>query len=198
MSAEWMWWGRRPSDNRLHAVAPGDIALAAERGFTEALCGQQLPVGVELLSGPDGGPVCGACHLGATADLESELPALAPFIPAATGQDAAEMVDRSWPEDGPSSPTNTAFPTPVGRYPPPTNTLAILALVLAFAFWPLAIVFGHLARRQIRRTGESGRGLATAGLVIGYLVLGLVVLAVIALVVLVGAPAPTESPGMTP
>ncbi|MGH3912531.1 MAG: DUF4190 domain-containing protein [Pseudonocardiaceae bacterium] len=56
-----------------------------------------------------------------------------------------------------------------GRYPRPTNTLAIPALVLAFAFWPLAIVFGHRARKQIRRTGEGGRGLATAGLVIGYL-----------------------------
>ncbi|MGH8922092.1 MAG: DUF4190 domain-containing protein [Actinomycetes bacterium] len=85
-----------------------------------------------------------------------------------------------------------------GRYPPPTNSMAILALVFAFAFWPLAIVFGHLARRQIARTGESGRGLATAGLVIGYVVLGLTVLVVIAVVILVGATTPTGSPGMTP
>ncbi|MGH3913545.1 MAG: DUF4190 domain-containing protein [Pseudonocardiaceae bacterium] len=81
------------------------------------------------------------------------------------------------------------------HYRPPTNTMAILALVLAFAFWPLAIVFGHIARRQIARTGESGRGLATAGLVIGYVVLGLTVLLVIAVVILVGATAPTAPAG---
>ncbi|MGH3915568.1 MAG: DUF4190 domain-containing protein [Pseudonocardiaceae bacterium] len=81
------------------------------------------------------------------------------------------------------------------HYPPPTNTLAILALVFAFAFWPLAIVFGHLARRQIARTGESGRGLATAALVIGYLVLALTVLLIIAVVAVIGT---NRSPGVTP
>jgi uncharacterized protein DUF4190 len=50
-----------------------------------------------------------------------------------------------------------------------TNTMAILSLVLAFVFWPLGIVFGHMARRQIRQTGEGGSGLATTGLVLGYL-----------------------------
>jgi hypothetical protein len=47
--------------------------------------------------------------------------------------------------------------------------MAILSLVFAFVFWPLGIVFGHMARRQIRRTGEGGAGLATAGLVLGYI-----------------------------
>jgi uncharacterized protein DUF4190 len=50
-----------------------------------------------------------------------------------------------------------------------TNTMAILSLIFAFVFWPLGIVFGHMARGQIRRTGEGGAGLATAGLVIGYI-----------------------------
>jgi len=35
-----------------------------------------------------------------------------------------------------------------------TNTMAILALVFAFVFAPLGIVFGHMARTQIRQTGE--------------------------------------------
>lgn len=79
-TADFVWWGRRPRDNRLHAVAPKDIAPAAVRGYTEALCGQQLPVGVELLSELDDGPVRVACHLGATADLgPSGFPELAPF-----------------------------------------------------------------------------------------------------------------------
>jgi hypothetical protein len=50
---------------------------------------------------------------------------------------------------------------------PPTNTLAIIALVMAFVFSPAAIVLGVIARKQIRETGESGDGLALAGLILG-------------------------------
>jgi hypothetical protein len=46
----------------------------------------------------------------------------------------------------------------------PTNTMAILSLVMAFVFAPLGIVFGVIARRQIRQTGEDGDSLAVAGL----------------------------------
>ena len=35
----------------------------------------------------------------------------------------------------------------------------------------LAIVFGHIARGQVRRTGEGGHGMATIGLILGYMVL---------------------------
>jgi Domain of unknown function (DUF4190) len=78
-------------------------------------------------------------------------------------------------------------PYPAG-YVPPTNTMAILSLVFAFVFAPAAIVFGHVAKRQIGRTGEQGDGLATAGLILGYLFTGLAVLlyGFIALVMLAG------------
>jgi uncharacterized protein DUF4190 len=78
-------------------------------------------------------------------------------------------------------------PAPMYAPAQPTNTMAILALVFAFLFWPLAIVFGHTARKQIARTGEGGRGMATAGLVIGYLGLAAAVLLVLILVVAAGA-----------
>jgi len=45
--------------------------------------------------------------------------------------------------------------------------MAVLALVFAFVFAPLGIVFGAIGRRQTRRTGQNGKGLATAGLVLG-------------------------------
>lgn len=74
-----------------------------------------------------------------------------------------------------------AAPPPHGQaYPPPypavyakpyserTNTLAIVSLVSAFFVSLAAIITGHLALGQIKRTGEQGRGLAIAGLVIGY------------------------------
>ncbi|MEU9739572.1 DUF4190 domain-containing protein [Micromonospora chersina] len=49
-----------------------------------------------------------------------------------------------------------------------TNVMAILSLVFAFVFSPLGIVFGHVAKKQIRQRGEQGDGLATAGLVLSY------------------------------
>ncbi|MET0494007.1 MAG: DUF4190 domain-containing protein [Actinoplanes sp.] len=58
----------------------------------------------------------------------------------------------------------------------PTNTMAILSLVFAFVFPPAAIVMGHVAKKQIRQTGESGEGLATAGLWLGYIFTGFYVL----------------------
>ena len=73
--------------------------------------------------------------------------------------------------------------------PPPvrgTNTMAILALVMAFVLAPLGLIFGIVARRQIRETGEDGDGLALAGVVIGATLTALyiigIVIAVVALV----------------
>lgn len=58
-----------------------------------------------------------------------------------------------------------------------TNTMAIVSLVGGIAGWSIApiaasvvaIVCGHIARKQIRSSGEEGDGLAVAGLVLGYL-----------------------------
>lgn len=50
-----------------------------------------------------------------------------------------------------------------------TNVLAIVSLVLAFFVSIGAVICGHIALNQIKRTGENGRGLAIAGLVLGYL-----------------------------
>lgn len=56
-------------------------------------------------------------------------------------------------------------PLALGR----TNGFATASLVLALVGGGiLAVVFGHVAHAQIRQTGESGSGMATAGLVIGY------------------------------
>jgi hypothetical protein len=65
--------------------------------------------------------------------------------------------------------------------------MASLACGLAqFAFGPLAtipaIVFGHVARQQIKRSGEQGAGLALAGLILGWAVtLGIVLIVVMAM-----------------
>jgi hypothetical protein len=59
---------------------------------------------------------------------------------------------------------------------PPTNGLALGSMIcgiaeiftLGLAAIP-AVILGHLARSQIRQTGERGDGMAVAGLVLGYL-----------------------------
>jgi Domain of unknown function (DUF4190)/Domain of unknown function (DUF1707) len=84
----------------------------------------------------------------------------------------------------------TGPPPPAG--PPPTNSLAIAALicgigqlVAAFPAGIAAIILGHMARRQIRRTGEQGRGLALTGLVLGYVgTIGLLVLVLVLLLLI--------------
>jgi hypothetical protein len=76
------------------------------------------------------------------------------------------------------------------------NSLATAALVCGIIqfFVPpacfAAIILGHVAHRQIRRTGERGYGMATAGLILGYFSVGLALLvAVMALVMNASVPA---------
>ncbi|OZE42140.1 hypothetical protein CH259_01780 [Rhodococcus sp. 05-2254-4] len=80
-----------------------------------------------------------------------------------------------------------------GGYQAPvsTNTLAIVSLLLAIlglTFIPLlasicAVVCGHISRGQIKRTGESGSGFATAGLIVGYVSIALFVVIVGAIII---------------
>jgi hypothetical protein len=75
-----------------------------------------------------------------------------------------------------------------------TNGLAIASLACGlaqFVFGPMAaipaIVLGHVARHQIKRTGEQGAGLALAGLILGWAVVILaIVLIVVGLVIAAG------------
>ncbi len=75
-----------------------------------------------------------------------------------------------------------------------TNTMAVTALVLGviqFVGWIifllpgllaaiLAIVLGFVSMKQMRRSGESGRGLAIAGVILGFL--GILVVGILAAV----------------
>jgi hypothetical protein len=72
-----------------------------------------------------------------------------------------------------------AYGQPYSYGPPPTNPTAIAALVLAFVFPPAAIFLGISARRQIRRTGEQGDGLALTGVILGSIATGLLVLLIV-------------------
>lgn len=72
-------------------------------------------------------------------------------------------------------------------YGRPTNTLAILSLVLAFVFAPAGLVTGIIARRQIRERNEDGDGLALAGIIVGGIVTALFALMIVFWMVAVAA-----------
>lgn len=68
------------------------------------------------------------------------------------------------------------------------NGLAIASLVCSFFGFVygipaiLAIVFGFVARSQIRQRPQGGAGMALAGIIIGFLWVGLMVLGAVALI----------------
>jgi hypothetical protein len=105
-------------------------------------------------------------------------------------------------------PAYPPYQGPYSPYPPapPTNGLAIAALVcgvggfvVGLSFIP-AIICGHLARRQIRQTGEQGAGLALAGLILGYVGIALFIALIavfLAIASTIGHPTPA-SPGGVP
>jgi hypothetical protein len=86
------------------------------------------------------------------------------------------------------TPQSTAFMI-AGR---PTNSLAIVCLVTALVapfghfigvggitLTVISLITGHMARRQIKETGEGGSTLAMIGLIISYIHLVVTVLVVI-------------------
>jgi uncharacterized membrane protein len=99
--------------------------------------------------------------------------------------------------DLPAGPLGTFSPAgPPMQYPRHyphrgTNGLAIASFILSLA-QPFAlglttipaVICGHLARREIRRTGEGGMGMATVGLTFGWI--GVALMAIIAAAIIVG------------
>ncbi|WP_430648064.1 DUF4190 domain-containing protein [Agromyces sp. GXS1127] len=77
---------------------------------------------------------------------------------------------------------------------PPQNVMAWVAFGLGLGsllLGPLssiaAIVCGHIARAQIRRTGEQGAGAALTGLIFGYVLTILILVAIVLYVLFVVA-----------
>jgi hypothetical protein len=98
-------------------------------------------------------------------------------------QPAAQPIAPQWV--APSS-------APYGAGGPPNSTAAVVSLVFGILTWiflpvigPIvAVVAGHMARAEIRRSNGQvgGGGMALAGLVLGYLQIALLALAICAIV----------------
>jgi hypothetical protein len=128
--------------------------------------------------------------LAATADRERTADVLkAAFIEGRLSQEefdarsARVMAARTYADlnaviaDLPAGPGGAVAPYFPAMVPlPPTSGLAIGSLVCAIAELPTlgfaaipAVILGHLARAQIKQTGERGDGMAVAGLILGYM-----------------------------
>ncbi len=78
--------------------------------------------------------------------------------------------------DLPAGAMPAVWALPMYQPPVTTNSLARASLVLGVAeFFTMgltaipAIICGHMAKREMRQTGQRGDGLATSGLVLGYM-----------------------------
>ena len=146
-------------------------------------------------------------------------PTQPPVDPTRNDPTNAKPVDSSAPPAYPSYPAPDAPAAPDGQAPayaeapaygqPPAygqnpygqqnaqdkyNVLAIISLVSAFFISLVAVITGHMAMSQIKKTGEKGYGLALWGLILGYL--GIVVYIIIGIVfvaILVSGAASTTS-----
>ncbi|GIF64889.1 hypothetical protein Ais01nite_29240 [Asanoa ishikariensis] len=100
------------------------------------------------------------------------------YGPPISGQPAPDPYGQYPPAVQPGYPAGYPQQAYAGGYPQQrrTSVMAILALVLGILIPPAGIVLGHIAKKQLRTSGEDGAGLATAGLIIGYVLTGLYVL----------------------
>ncbi|MDL4773443.1 DUF4190 domain-containing protein [Actinomadura xylanilytica] len=98
-----------------------------------------------------------------------------PYDPYGYGaQDPYAQQQQSYPQQS-SQPVQHHY-YGAGPVMPATNGMATASMVLGLVgFFScgftsiLAIIFGHVSHSQIKRTGEGGAGMATAGLILGYI-----------------------------
>ena len=88
-----------------------------------------------------------------------------------------------------STATFPAVTAPPAAVAASTNPLAVASLLLGFLslfplFGILAVVFGHVARAQIRKSAgrQKGAGMALAGLILGYLFLGFILFVILVVI----------------
>ncbi len=95
--------------------------------------------------------------------------------------------------------TTPVYTDPAGIPTPPVvkkdSTLAIVSLITGILGWSIfpfigsivAVITGHLAKKEIRESGGmmGGDGMALAGLILGYTAIGIGILCIIAFVLFI-------------
>lgn len=59
-------WARCPDLGLLHLVQPGDVTLAAAKGYAQAFCGHRIVAEGLTITGAGAGALCMACVIAAT------------------------------------------------------------------------------------------------------------------------------------
>ena len=91
------------------------------------------------------------------------------------------------PQHPPPGQWSAGYAPPPPATPQSVNGFAVAALILGIiGVFVLGLVFGFVALRQIKRTGQAGRGQAIAGIVLS-IVWMVVITVVVVLVVMTGA-----------
>ncbi|MFK0194665.1 DUF4190 domain-containing protein [Kitasatospora sp. NPDC090308] len=142
-----------PAANPWAAPAPGATAPAAGAAET----GAAGPAANPWAPAPDGRQPWGS---GAFPPPQGPYPGPGPYPGQVLGQVPGQVPGQF------GAPGYPAFPQQRSLY---TNGLAIASLVVSFLcfFGTAAVIMGPIALRQIKRTGERGRGLAVSAIVIG-------------------------------
>lgn len=90
----------------------------------------------------------------------------------------------------PQQPVHPPVPRTFLPVPPPQTNGASIGALICGILTPMygitaipAVILGHVAKSQIRRTGEEGSGFATAGLVLGWLAIGFFLAVIFAVIV---------------
>lgn len=142
---------------------------------------------------PDGQAVCASCGMGPIVNSGAAPAAAMVGTPAAPAGPPITSPDGQWvwngtqwvaapgppPPPPPAAPFGGAYQPAGAPYggparPQKTNGMAIASLVLGILWLSglgslLAVIFGHISKKQIRERLEGGNGLATAGLILGYI-----------------------------
>lgn len=146
-------------------------------------CDSALPDGVSFCTNC-GAPVQAA---GSAGQPTTSLPVGGFQLPPVVQRPPASVPPGPQPSYPPARSEIPQSTLPSTAYTPvaPTSNTAVVSLVFGVLTWVLlpwigmiiAIIAGHMARREIALSGGriSGAGLATAGLVLGYLQLALTI-----------------------
>lgn len=181
-------------------LSPGqtDPTVALDPTAGAPRYGADLPVG-------DAEPTVGALPYGAESPPGAQPYGSDSVQPYGLGQPPAGQP--YYAEQGqPYPPAPQAYPPPgypQGQYPPaqypgqppypypypyappqPTNGMAIAAMVLGilWIYWIgsiLALIFGYVARAEIKRSKQGGDGMAIAGIVLGWVGVGILCIVLI-------------------
>lgn len=109
---------------------------------------------------------------------QPEAPVQEPTAPPAYAAPAAPVYQAA-----PAAPAASA----------PTNTLAVVSMISSIVGWfsfgvlcIVGVVLGHMSLKQLKTSGEGGRGMALTGLIVGYIGLAGWIIGLIIFVIFIG------------